>query len=224
MSIAVLYCIIDEIWSLECKILKIDAIIFDYGNVLSVSPYQSDIKAMADVFGVLPQPFEESYWQFRLDYDCGLSNSQSYWTNVSNSLGSKVDNSSINHLTELDVISWSRPNQTMVDFAHLVRAKGLEIALLSNMPTDLKEWVESECDWLPDFDHRSYSCDLNFAKPDERIYLHAKNGLQENTINPLFIDDRVENIEAAARCGINSLLFRDFSQLAKDLGNSNLFN
>ena len=113
--------------------------------------------------------------------------------------------------------SWSRPNEHVVKYAHELLEKGIELALLSNMPVDLKNWVETSCTWLPEFSHRTYSCELKCAKPEAEIYKHSLEGLSNHAVNTIFVDDREENTEAAIRNGVNSILFKDVSELKEKI-------
>ncbi len=201
--------------------LRINAVIFDYGNVLSRVPEQDDIEAMAAIMRVDTERFLEGYWRHRLEYDCGMPSS-AYWQTVADFLRIELNQGEADQLTKIDAISWSRPNSNMAQLAYRLHRAGIELAILSNMPTDIKIYLENNCDWLPEFVHRTYSCDLKFAKPDPRIYEHSVNKMARHEERIVFIDDRQENIDAARKIGINSLLFSGFERLVEDLGETSL--
>ena len=192
---------------------QFEAIIFDYGNVLSSVPWQSDVEAMARIAGSSKESFENAYWTHRHDYDCGLISSVDYWGRVAEQLQVDISASYVNELTQIDVKSWARPNKQTVEFAYQLQASGIRLSLLSNMPVELKEWAEGPSSWLPRFCHRTYSCDLKVAKPDPAIYEHAIWGLQTKPSNVLFIDDRSENIDGALKCGLNGILFEGYQTI-----------
>ena len=201
--------------------MNIDAVIFDYGNVLSRVPEQDDIDAMAAIMQIGTDRFLEGYWHHRLDYDCGMPSIE-YWQAVADYLDIALKPEEADRLTMIDAISWSRPEPAMAELADRLHRAGVELAILSNMPMVIKVYLESNCNWLPDFVHRTYSCDLKFAKPDPRIYEHSKNGVARHEERIVFIDDREENIDAARKVGINSLLFSGFQRLVEDLGETSL--
>lgn len=201
--------------------MRIDAVIFDYGNVLSRVPEQDDIDAMAAIMRVDTERFLEGYWQHRLEYDCGLPSS-AYWQTVADFLRIELKQSEADQLTKIDAISWSRPNSNMAQLAYRLHRAGIELAILSNMPMDIKIYLENNCEWLPEFVHRTYSCDLKVAKPDPRIYEHSVNSMARHEERIVFIDDRQENIDAARQIGINSLLFSGFERLVEDLRETSL--
>jgi len=70
-------------------------------------------------------------------------------------------------------------------------------------------------DW---FDDIVVSGEIGIVKPDEKIYRYAIERFKLN--NPqqaVFIDDRAENIEAAAKFGIQGIHFKNPQQMEKDL-------
>lgn len=206
------------------EMVKIEAVVFDYGNVLSKTPLEEDVSSMASVLDVSEAEFLEAYWRHRLDYDCGLTANTEYWQSVSGSLGASLDQGRIDELTNLDVISWSRPDPTMLKFVDQLVQSEIPLAILSNMPLDLKLWVEEECDWLPDFVHYTFSCDLKCAKPDERIYAHSKGGFEIHENNLAFIDDRIENVEAAKCSGMQAFHYTGLENLLTELEGSGLID
>ncbi len=61
------------------------------------------------------------------------------------------------------------------------------------------------------------SCFVGIRKPDERIYRLALDLTQQAPEQCCFIDDRLVNIEAAAKVGMQTVLMRDPAQLRRDL-------
>ena len=57
------------------------------------------------------------------------------------------------------------------------------------------------------FEHLIYSCDYGSIKPELAIYRNCLELLKAAPQDILYLDDRAENVEAAARLGINSVLF-----------------
>jgi putative hydrolase of the HAD superfamily len=183
------------------------AIIFDYGNVLCVPQPRQDVEAMAGVFQVTPAQFEKVYWPYRLPYDEGRLDAISYWRTVAHDLGRPLAESDIPRLTQLDVRSWTHLDACMMEWARRVRAGGVSIAILSNMPLDLRNWIVQESDWFAGFDFATFSCDLGVGKPDAAIYQHCLSGLGVAPFEALFLDDRQQNVDGARRLGIHAVHF-----------------
>jgi epoxide hydrolase-like predicted phosphatase len=105
---------------------------------------------------------------------------------------------------------------------HLVEfIKGLReeysTALLSNAWDDLRGYLEKV--WQIDgiFNHIFISAELKLAKPDLEIYKLVINRLNQDPSELVFIDDFIENIEAAREAGINAVHFQSREQALDDL-------
>jgi len=61
------------------------------------------------------------------------------------------------------------------------------------------------------------SCYLGLRKPDPKIYQIALDVLQRDPEESAFIDDRAENVAAAAKLGIHAIQYRGSAQLVEDL-------
>jgi putative hydrolase of the HAD superfamily len=195
----------------------IQAVIFDYGNVLSRPQASSDLNAMAERCGMPIERFHEFYWKFRPAYDRGELNGTSYWTAVTAEGGKRPTPEDISQLVSLDIQSWLHINQATMTWAVQLRRAGIRLALLSNMPFEIARYIESNCPWVSYFDPLIFSCDLGSVKPELTIY---KNCLARLNILPdkvLFLDDRAENVAAAAQLGIPGLVFDDMEKVSREV-------
>lgn len=57
------------------------------------------------------------------------------------------------------------------------------------------------------FDAGVMSCEVGLAKPDPRIFRLCLERLGLSAATVLFVDDRADNVEAAARVGLRTLQF-----------------
>lgn len=67
------------------------------------------------------------------------------------------------------------------------------------------------------FDLFVSSCFVGLRKPDERIYRLALDLSQRKAEECCFIDDRAENVEAAAKVGMRTVLMKGAEQLRRKL-------
>jgi FMN phosphatase YigB (HAD superfamily) len=58
------------------------------------------------------------------------------------------------------------------------------------------------------FDVEIVSCDVGECKPEPRIYRRCLEGLGVPPALSLFVDDRIENVEAAAALGLRTMHFK----------------
>jgi len=200
---------------------EIKAVVFDYGCVLAYEHLESDLEEMAACVGIGLQPFKDAYWDFRLDYDAGISLGPLYYQRIAEKLAIKISPEQIKQCIDIDNKGWSRPNDQMIDWAHRLRKNGIKIAILSNMPPDFREFLPN-CSWLPEFDHSTFSCELKAVKPAHEIYHHCLNGLGIEPQHVLFIDDRLPNIEAAQELGWQGFVFTNVENLHEYIEGTNL--
>ena len=88
--------------------------------------------------------------------------------------------------------------------------------MLSNAPEDTARAVSA----LPvaaHFEHLMFSCDLKLAKPDPECFRAALAVLRAGPADVIFLDDRPDNVAAAAALGIRSARFTDAEAARADL-------
>ena len=191
-------------------------VIFDYGNVLCQDQPIADTQAMAAILDLpLPQ-FIELYWRFRVEYDAASLEPGAYWNKVASTASRTLTSAKISDLIEIDSRSWSHPAPVIPQWARDLRAAGLRTAILSNMPTSVRDYVV-RCPWLPEFDSRTFSCEVGVCKPAPEIYRNCLNKLGASPPECLFLDDRESNVRAAEALGLNSLLYIDPGDAARQL-------
>jgi putative hydrolase of the HAD superfamily len=198
------------------KRIRVAAVIFDYGNVLSAPQGANEIAAMASIFNTSVNLFREAYWKFRVPYDEAALAPKEYWTTVANVLSTSLTDTQLSTLLEVDSQSWSYPARDLPVWARDLHNAGLKTALLSNMPAPVRDYIE-RCQWLPLFHHTTFSCDVRIAKPAPEIYLHCIHGLAADPSEILFLDDRPENIRAAETLGLHGIVYQSAEQAAGEL-------
>ena len=193
---------------------SVRAVVFDYGNVLCLEQTPEDMKAMALVCGIPHERFSELYWKLRPPYDRGEVDGPAYWTAVVGQQEPGLSKDQIATLITLDCESITRPNQGTVQWAELLHHEGVRLSLLSNMPLELSRHVTKFFPSLSTFEHLIYSCDYGSIKPELAIFRTCLELLKVDPQHILYLDDRAENVEAATRLGINSVLFDTIEKTA----------
>ena len=92
-----------------------------------------------------------------------------------------------------------------------------KIILLSNASgTFLRKFIKDN-GLYPLFDEVVISSEIRMIKPDKDIYEFALNKINLMPGEVVFIDDTLENVEAAKSLGITGLLFKNADVLKEDL-------
>lgn len=94
------------------------------------------------------------------------------------------------------------------EFVSRAKKEGYHIYVLSNASTEFYTYFPKEYD-MKMFDGIVVSADLHIIKPDAAIYQYIIDKYQLCPKECLFIDDRVENVEAAQRMGICGEIFKE---------------
>lgn len=192
------------------------ALIFDLFGVIARHQAPAGTAALATSAGVPEPTFLEAYWAHRPSYDRGDVTAAAYWNAVGATLGRAFDDPSIERLIRLDLDSWSAVDDEMVALVETVSAE-YRTALLSNIPEDLAVGFERRYPWFGCFDVRALSCRIRHAKPDPAAFLFCLAALDISPGDALFVDDRAENIRAAATIGMTSHHFTGIGPLRETL-------
>jgi len=197
--------------------MRITAVIFDFGYVLSLPPQPSDYQRLAELAGMDGKTFEENYWGQRADYDRGAIDGPTYWRRIAVTTGKQFTPAQIDSLIANDIAIWMRANPVMMEWVRALKRGGVKIAVLSNMPIEISRYMRQHAPWFSDFDYVCFSAEVQLAKPEAAIFYACLKTVHSKSEGCLFIDDRVENVEAAQALGMQALKFQSVRQLAADV-------
>ena len=108
-------------------------------------------------------------------------------------------------------------NEAMLAWQKLLKERGFQTGILSNMGDSVLDNMLQHFAWIEDFDVLIWSYQHNLAKPEAAIYELLLARLGTAPEETLFLDDKLENVEAARHLGIQALQFSTIEQLRQDL-------
>ena len=186
------------------------ALILDYGNVLSQPQDEHWFEVMAAEIGSSGDLFRAAYWLHRSLYDAGLS-AHDYWGRVLDTLGAgrsrQSDGGVIDRLIAADVASWTQYRDEVWTLARVFRDAGGRTAFLSNGVPEAMSRIRADRPLERWFDVVIVSCEVGVAKPDPGIFHMCLTRLEVEPCQALLVDDRIENVEGAARLGLRTFHF-----------------
>lgn len=194
---------------------SIRAVIFDFGNVLTMPQDESRIEEMSRLAGLDREQFLSAYRRLRLDYDRGTLDVETYWKEVLRSGGvaearvAELNGEFVRSMTDSDIASWMVIRPSTVGWAKALKSAGLKTAILSNMPSEHADYIRRSFPWLEDFDVKVFSYDVGLIKPEAAIYEECIRRLGVKPSESIFVDDIQVNVEAAKKVGINGVFFHD---------------
>jgi len=189
-------------------------VIFDFGGVLCMP---QDKERLKKIFGLCGLPFDELYRLYqagRSDLDRGSISGAEYWSRILSAGSVQPTPDLLTLLDNEDALGWTRINAPMLAWAEELRAAGHSTAILSNMPTDTLAFMRREhsFDWISRFNVALFSCELGLLKPEPTIFRLCMAKLAAAPESCIFIDDTLENVEAAAALGMGVIHFRSAVQ------------
>jgi putative hydrolase of the HAD superfamily len=209
---------------IEQTMEPVQAVLFDYGMVLSGPPDPTAWQQMRSITGLTEEAFHSAYWTYRHDYDRDNLNAHAYWPKVAEHAGTSFTSDQIVALKAADIDLWTQLNWPMLTWAQSLQRAGVRTGILSNIGDAMADGVLDKFDWLSAFDHCTWSYMLKLAKPEAAIYHCAAEGLKTPLGNILFIDDKPENIEAARAVGMQAIQYNyaDHKAFEQELATRNL--
>jgi putative hydrolase of the HAD superfamily len=196
--------------------MSIDALILDFGEVLVQPQSPAVIERMARLVKLPAADFQRRYWLHREPYDSGLP-AADYWRRVIDGLDipSGGIEPLLSDLIGADYESWTVYRPEVWQIAADFKAAGGRTAILSNGVPEIMGRVRTERSLSELFDAIVVSYEVGCAKPDPKIYRICLDMLKVPAASALFVDDRVENLEAASRLGIQTLHFTGDASVAE---------
>jgi putative hydrolase of the HAD superfamily len=192
---------------------QLDAIVFDYGNVLAHS-HAGDWQRLQQVSGVSEPRFSELYWSERNEYDRGDFTSDDNWREFGRRAGRELTAEQIAQLTLLDSQHWMHLDERMATWMRALKHEGYKLGLLSNMPQSIASAMRTGSPLMPLLDGFVFSAEVKLLKPEAAIYQELLRQLGTRGERTLFLDDVKQNVEGARRAGLQAVQFTGYEDLA----------
>jgi putative hydrolase of the HAD superfamily len=182
-------------------------VVFDYGEVISLSPSEHDRAALLAIAGdVDHDALWAAFWGLRHDLDRGVLSADGYWAAIGDRVGAHWDAAMRQRLWSADFRSWLVPDPEVVRILDELRDGGTRVAILSNAGRDFSGPLR----WSPlgtSVERVFVSAEMSAAKPDAAAYREVADGLGIPTDEMVFIDNRADNVAGAEALGVTAHLF-----------------
>jgi putative hydrolase of the HAD superfamily len=191
-------------------------VVFDYGEVISLSPTPADRSALLSVADVAAEPFWAAYDRHRDDLDRGTLDVPAYWQRVADDVGAAWSASDVHRLWAADFRGWISVEPGTLDLIVELQDGGTRLAILSNAGFDFG----SPLRFSPMgryFERVFVSAEMDALKPEPAIYLEAAAQLGIAMEDMVFIDNKVVNTDAAAALGATAHHFTGVAELREFL-------
>ena len=178
----------------------IEFVYFDLGNILVSFDPMIACANVSNLFDVAAEKVNSAVYEteHQTRYEHGELSGEEFATSIREHLGKSMEQMPTPRL--LDALSdMFTPIESMQQIVCEVEASGVPFGILSNTCAAHWDWILRQ-DW-PVMRHEYRETILSFEvgamKPSKRIYQQAERSAEVPQDRILFIDDRIENVEAA---------------------------
>ena len=187
-------------------------VVFDYGEVISVSQSAADRAALVEISGLGTRLFWELYDRYREDLDQGVTLPGEYWRLIARDAGVEWSPAQVQQLWAADIRSWISVEPGTVQLLAELHAGGTRVALLSNAGFDFSDPFRHS-PMASYFEAMFVSAELGLIKPDPEIYRVTARELGIPLEQMVFIDNKKINVDAAVALGVTGHVFTTVAEL-----------
>lgn len=195
--------------------MQLGALIFDFGGVIVRTEDRSPREQLAEELDMTYDQLSDVIFageSSRLA-SLGLITAEEHWEAVSDDLGL-----SANDLPRIKDHFWAGDilDFDLVELIRSFRPK-YQTALLSNAWDDLRDMLADHWKIADAFDEIVISAEEGVVKPYPQIYQITLERLNLEPGQAVFVDDFIENVQAAQAFGMQTIHFRSIDQVRAEL-------
>ena len=183
------------------NIMKIQAILLDFGGVIAEEGFQQGLYAIAGKFGLDRKRFFQLANEavYNSGYVTGTGSEKDYWNEVRKHSGIMATDEELRQ----EILSRFIPRDWMLEVVRSLRRQGLVTAILSDQ-SDWLDRLDSQFHFFQYFDAVFNSFHLGKTKRDSTIFVETLQSLKVNAGEALFVDDNIGHIDRAAAAGLQT--------------------
>jgi putative hydrolase of the HAD superfamily len=185
--------------------LGVAAILFDADGVIQLAPANLHLR-LTEALGRAPHEREACMAEIFAAEAPALTGEAAFEVRLQDALhrlDAKCDVETVLHhwhMIELD--------EGIMTIVRRLRKGGMYCAVASNQERNRAQHMSEQLGYGVAFDGEFYSCDLGYTKPSPDYFEAVARLAKLDPRRTLFVDDRLENVEAARRCGFVAEQFR----------------
>lgn len=194
---------------------NIKAVIFDMGGVFVQTIDKEPRTRLAKRFGLTSEELSKIVFQSETAQlaTTGQIDELEHWKFIAQYF----------NLTETEITNFweefwggDRLDQKLVEFTQSIQ-NNYQIGLLSNAWSGARALLTKKFNFMHLFDVSVFSAEVKMAKPAPEFYEWMINQLRINFDQSIFIDDFIENINAANALGMKTVHFNNTDQAIGDI-------
>jgi len=194
---------------------KYSVVVFDLGNVLIPFDYNILIKKLDAVKEGSGKHFVDTYfanYEFHRDFERGKISEEKFIERMLEILDHSIDGETFcNYFSSI-----FKQNKEVAALLPVLKKK-YKLILLSNTNSIHEKYGWEHYKFLNYFDNLILSHKIGAVKPEEMIYRAVEKSSGSSAKEHIFIDDIEEYVNAAKSFGWDSVHFKAYDSLVKDL-------
>ena len=197
-----------------CVATLIKAVIFDFGGVIATVDRCPIIQFLMNTFAMTEEELQPIYRKMKIFVANGGSDT-SFFQDYATSIGKPLPANWVEQFAKSKQKSFAEIPGSL-DLVKGLQRMGYQTAMLSNIPPYHASIIR-QLGYYDYFHPVVLSYEIGFEKPHLQAFLILLGILKLPPDTCLFIDDHIENVEAARKVGMSSILFTTPHQLFIDL-------
>lgn len=193
----------------------IKAGIFDVGGVLHEVVSNYIYEDICQTLGISESILKENWYELADRLGIGEITEKEFWQLFLQ----KIKSNKIlpeESLFLRKYIEHFKAKEDVLNLVKKLKKNNYRVAVLSNTIQPHADYL-NKIGFLQDFDPVVLSQEVGMLKPDVEIYKCVLKKLQVEPEEVFFVDDKLKNIEGAAKLGIHAIHFQDSKQLELEL-------
>ncbi len=192
----------------------IEAVLFDFGGVLSEEGFKNGLQAIARLNGLDEEGFVRTANDVvhTCGYVVGKVPESAYWEILRETTGIRGDDK---HLRN-EILSRFRMRGWMIDTVRRLKAHDVRVGILSDQTNWLDE-LDARDNFFREFDYVFNSYHMGKSKKDPSHFKDVVRVLRIEIDKVLFIDDDPGNCERAKQAGMKVIHYVDREQFLEEI-------
>lgn len=197
--------------------MKISAVVFDFGGVMTTSATPTRVKAIVDELALPWQAVLDGFTRYRRQYDLGEMTVSGFYDRLWRDAGVEVRPEIRAAIEEADTASFLFPAERTLQWMRELKGHGLKLGILTNMPRELApRFRERFAGIIAQSDALVVSNEVRLVKPMREIYDLTAHRLGVPGEEICFFDDAEINCAGARDAGWQAVRFSDIDTAAAE--------
>ncbi len=194
---------------------NIKAVILDWGGIIVTDGFKRIVPILSKKIAISEEELYRAYLDtIDPNYIKGLIKVEDRWNAMFDKLGIRAPLRDF--LMEVHKIY--QPIKGSIELIPKLKQAGLKVGVVSNQSEDTLSYLKEKYPTLFKlFDFYIWSCELGYAKPDQRMYEKALEATGLPADDCLYIDDNDKFLDKAKALGFHTLKFQSPEQLHQAL-------